>query len=191
MTGDRRFDYVTIDDQRAMREATRHVLGLGHRKLLFIVRDARLPTTQQRIEGFFASARAATPKATATVLQRDPAEEAFARQVADAMGRPHTPTAIIASNSAIALSLVRVLQELRIRWPDDVSLLAFDEPEWAPILSPPLAVVRHPTERIARETWQRLLARIRTPEQKPRRITLQAFLVPAASLAPPRRPGKR
>lgn len=184
MTGDRRFDYVTIDDHRAMREATRHVIGLGHRRLLYIVRDARLPTTQRRIEGFVAAARAARPKADATVLQRDPSEEAFARQVTEALAR--IPTAIIASNSAIALSLVRVLQHLRVRWPDDVSLLAFDEPEWAPILSPPLAVVRHPTERIARETWRRLLARMRTPELKPRRITLQAFLVPAASLAPPR-----
>jgi LacI family transcriptional regulator len=185
MTGDRRFDYVTIDDYRAMREATRHVLGLGHRRLLYIVRDARLPTTQQRIEGFHAAARAARPKAVATVLQRDASEEVFAREVAEALAR--APTAIVASNSAIALSLVRVLQDLRVRWPDDVSLLAFDEPEWAPILSPPLAVVRHPTERIARETWQRLLARMRSPALRPRRITLQAFLVPAASLAGPRR----
>ena len=37
--------------------------------------------------------------------------------------------------------------DLGMRWPDDVSLLAFDEPVWAPILSPALAVVRHPTAR--------------------------------------------
>ena len=185
MTGDRRFDYVTIDDRRAMREATRHVLALGHRRLLYIVRDTRLPTTQQRIEGFLAAARVARPKAVAEVLERDPLEQVFAREVADALASG--PTAIVASNSAIALSLVRVLQDKGVRWPDNVSLLAFDEPEWAPILSPPLAVVRHPTERIARETWRRLLARIHTPELAPRRTTLQAFVVPAASLAPPRK----
>jgi len=186
VTADRRFDYVTIDDRRAMREATRHVIGLGHRRLLFIMRDARLPTTQRRIEGFNEAATQSRPAASAVVLQRDPDEAAFARQLAEAMGEPRPPTAIIASNSAIALSLLRVLLDLGVRWPDDVSLLAFDEPEWAPIVSPPLAVLRHPTAQIARGAWQRLLLRLRETDVRPRRITLQAQLVPAASLAPPR-----
>src|SRR5450432_1698299 len=52
MTGDPRFDYVAIDDRKAMREATAHLIGLGHRKLLYLVRDPRLATTRQRIEGY-------------------------------------------------------------------------------------------------------------------------------------------
>lgn len=187
---DPRFDYVAIDDRRAMREATRHLIGLGHRRLLYVVRDTRLSTTQRRIEGYTDAANAARPAVSATVIRRDPDEAAFARQVADALAAPKAPTALIASNSAIALSLLRILQDAGVRWPDDVSLLAFDEPVWAPIVTPPLSVVRHPTQRIAAEAWNRLLLRLRTPDLRPRRITLQAHLVTAASLGPPRREGR-
>ncbi|MEO8507418.1 MAG: LacI family DNA-binding transcriptional regulator [Betaproteobacteria bacterium] len=183
---DPRFDYVAIDDRRAMREATQHLIGLGHRRLLYLVRDTRLSTTQRRIEGYRDAVRAARPTVTGAVIQRDSDEAALARQVADAIAVPRAPTALIASNSALALSLVRILQQLRVSWPDDVALLAFDEPVWAPIVTPPLAVVRHPTRQIATEAWNRLLLRLRTPDLRPKRITLQAHLVPAASLGPPR-----
>ena len=183
---DRRFDYVAIDDRKAMRDAVAHVIGLGHRTLLYLVRDARLSIVQRRIEGFREAASAARPSVAGTVIQRDPDDAAFARQVADALGARRPPTAIIASNSAIALSVVGILQAMGVRWPEDVSLLAFDEPVWATIVSPPLAVVRHPTQSIAAEAWQRLLLRLRSPGERPRRITLQAHLVPRASLAPPR-----
>jgi len=185
VTADRRFDYVAIDDRRAMRDATREVLKLGHRRLFFIVRDPRLPTTRRRIEGF-GQAVASVRGAAGAVLQRDPTDDAFADQVRRAFAVSKPPTAVIASNSMIALALVRILLDAGKRWPDDVSLLAFDEPVWAPILSPPLAVVRHPTQRIAREAWQRLLLRLHEPATKARRITLEAQFVPAASLAPPR-----
>ena len=186
---DPRFDYVAIDDRRAMREATRHVIGLGHRRLLYLVRDPRLSTTQRRIEGYRDAVRAARPAVCGAVIQRDPDEATFTRQVAEALAAPRPPTAIIASNSALALSLVSILQQLHLRWPDDVALLAFDEPVWAPIVTPPLAVVRHPTREIAKQAWTRLLLRLRTPQLRPQRITLQAHLVTAASLAPPRAGG--
>ena len=182
---DTRFDYVAIDDRKAMRDATRHVINLGHRRLLYLVRDVRLPTTQQRIAGYREAASKARPAVTAAVMQRDIDEVVFARQIADVLASAQAPTALIASNSALALSLVRALQGLHLRWPDDVALLAFDEPVWASILTPPLAVVRHPTQRIAMEAWSRLLARVRTPGLRPKRVTLDAVLIGAASLAPP------
>src|SRR4051812_7648717 len=128
---DARFDSVAIDDRKAMRDAARHLVALGHRRLLYLVRDVRLPTTKRRIEGFRDAARGVRPAVTGVVIQRDPDDAVFARQVAAALRGPDAPTAIVASNSAIAMSLVRILQASGVRWPDDVSLLAFDAPEWA------------------------------------------------------------
>jgi len=182
---DRRFDYVAIDDRKAMREAVAHVIGLGHRSLLYIVRDTRLAIVQRRIEGFREACSAARPNVAGTVIQRDPDDRPFARQVADALASRNRPTAIIASNSAVALATVGILQGMNVRWPDDVSLLAFDEPVWANIVMPPLAVVRHPTQQVAAEAWKRLLARLNSPDERPKRITLDTHLVPRASLGPP------
>jgi LacI family transcriptional regulator len=186
VTGDERFDCVAIDDRKAMREAARHLIRLGHRRLLYIMREPRLPTTRQRIEGFHDAAASARPAVNAVHWQRDPDEAAFAGQVAAAMADGHAPTAIIASNSTIALSLLRILQSRGVRIPGDVSLLVFDEPVWAPIVTPPLAVVRHPTRQMACAAWQRLLLRLQAPKAPPQQITLEACLIPAASIGPPR-----
>lgn len=184
---DRRFDYVAIDDRKAMREAVAHVIDLGHRKLLYIVRDMRLAIVQRRIEGFREACSATRSDVTGTVIQRDPDDGPFARQIADALGSRNPPTAIIASNSAVALASVAILQRMGVRWPRDISLLAFDEPVWAGIVAPPLAVVRHPTQQVAAEAWKRLLARKKFPDERPKRVTLDTRLVPRASLGPPRR----
>jgi LacI family transcriptional regulator len=81
--------------------------------------------------------------------------------------------------------LVRVLQTLRIRWPDDVSLIAFDEPEWAEIVTPALAVMRHPTRAIARRAWDRLLGRMRRDDLPRTRRVLSAEFARGGSLGPP------
>ena len=188
VTSDERFDTVAIDDRKAMRQATAHLIGLGHRRLLYLVRDTRLPTTQLRIQGYIEAGVQSNYKVEAAVVQHDPDEAAFEQQVSDIMASSQPPTAIVASNSMVALSLVQILQKLKIRWPDDVTLLAFDEPVWAPILSPPLSVVRHPTQRIALEAWNRLLARTRSPGLRPKRITLEAELVATESIGSPKRP---
>ena len=75
---------------------------------------------------------------------------------------------------------------MNVRWPRDVSLLAFDEPVWATIVKPPLAVVRHPTRQLAAQAWKRLLERLQSPDERPKRVTLDTHLVPRASLGPPR-----
>ena len=113
------------------------------------MRVERAATTQLRIKGYLEAGEQSKHKVLAAVVQRNPDEAVFKQQVADIMASRRAPTAIVASNSMVALSLVQVLQQLKVRWPDDVTLLAFDEPVWAPILSPPLSVVRHPTQRIA------------------------------------------
>ena len=126
---------------------------------------------------------------------RDPIDDAFARQVAAIMRRPDAPTGIIASNSDITLALLRIFIGLRIAYPRDVSLIAFDAPPWAEVLTPPLAVVAPPVAEIARRTWELLRARMEGAGGRQRRIALEATLIERASLraaaagalAPPRR----
>jgi len=187
---DERFDYVTQDDRGAMAEVTEALLARGHRRLLFIVRHPNLVTTRDRIAGFRAAA-AGGRGATADLLVRDPDDAVFARAFAARMQDAEAPTAVVASNSDLALAVLRNLRELGLRCPDDVSLLAFDAPAWADVLTPPLAVVRPPTTELARRAWDVLLARMERRGGRPQRIVLAAGLELRASVAAPvKRPAR-
>jgi LacI family transcriptional regulator len=182
---DPRFDYVTIDERAAMREATIHLVDEGHRRILFAVRAPTLVTTRERIAGFRAALRARRAQGEVMVRSLDDAE--FTAQLARALSARARPTAVIASNSALALALLKALRALEVAVPRDLSVLLFDEPEWADVVAPPLAVVRHPTAAIARTAWELLIHRMRTPRAKPQRVVYAATLVPGPSIAPPRR----
>lgn len=181
---DGRFDYVTLDDRGAMIEATRALLAAGHRRLLFVVRHPGLVTTRERIDGFRAAA-GRVRGAKADLLVRDPDEEVFARDLRERLGAPRRPTAVIASNSDLALAVLRNLRDLRLHCPADVSLLTFDAPGWADVLSPPLSVVHPPTRDLAARAWQVLLERMNGRASRPRRIVLAARLELRGSVAPP------
>ena len=178
---DARFDYVTIDDREAMRKATAMLLDHGHRRMLYVVRWPTLVTTRLRIAGYRAALRGYGAKGD--VLVRADADEDFAAQLTTALSARARPTAVIASNSPVALALLKVLHGLDLVIPRDLSVLVFDEPEWAAVTSPPLAVVRHPTADIARTAWELLIRRMHAPRTKPSRVEFEALVVGGASIA--------
>jgi LacI family transcriptional regulator len=184
LSDDDRFDYVTLDDYGAMKAATQALLSRGHRRLLYVVRYPTLVTTRRRIAAFLATVRK-TSGASGHVCVRDADDVTFASQIRTIFASAARPTAAIGSNSALTLALLRILQEQRIAVPNDVSLIAFDAPEWAQILTPRLSVVRPPTRDIARTAWELLLRRMRFPGVATQRVRLSATVELTDSVAAP------
>ena len=185
-SADQRFDYVTLNDRGAIASATQALLDAGHRRLLFLVRRPNLVNTQERMKGFRDTV-ARVRGARAEVLVRDPDDAAFAAQLRAQLSRRDRPTGLIASNSDLALAVLRMLATLKLSIPRDCSLVTFDAPAWADVLTPPLSVVRPPTPDLARLAWQVLLERLDRRGGRRKRIVLDAKLDLRASVAPPPR----
>lgn len=186
---DRRFDQVLVDMRSAAAEATRHLLGLGHRRLLFVASDLRLLLTQRRIEGVRLAIRQAACGATLGILERGPTEAALTAQLQAILGGETAPTAIVATNSTGTGWIIQILRHLGVRCPQNISLIAADEPSWAELVQPTLSVIHAPADAVARRAWDLLLRRIRGDAGRPERITLDAELRVAGSVGPvPRRP---
>lgn len=181
-----RFDQVTFDNRSAMREVARSLLSLGHRRILFAVRFSRLASTRQRITALRAAARKASPAATIGLLEcgHDDDDTIIARVGAVLRG-PRPPTAIIVSNSMFAACMLRAFETLGVRCPNDVSLLAFDQPEWADLVTPKLAVVRQPTMEVARAAWEFLMRRMNDEAAPVQTAELHAAVILEASVAAP------
>jgi LacI family transcriptional regulator len=162
-----------------MQAVVARFVALGHRRLLFIARYPHLVTTRQRIEAF---RRAAGQQVVAEVMQRGDDEAAFAARLAAVLRRADRPTALIASNTLVGLWMIRALQQLDLAWPRDVSLLAFEHPDWADIVQPALSVVEHPTAEMAGLAWEMLERRMQDAAAPARRIELQAKVIQRPSM---------
>lgn len=181
---DDRFDQVTFDNRAVMTEAAGHLLRLGHRRILFIVESQILSISRQRIEALRDRAGA---RAT-TVMEVGDGGEDYARRLSETLCDKAAPTAVIVSNSFIAARTLNVLRMLGDAYPARISMLAFEEPEWAELVAPSLSVIRQPVREIVRVAWDLLLRRMRGDTDAVQHVQLHAELVLRGSVrAVPRR----
>jgi LacI family transcriptional regulator len=171
------FDRVTFDNTLAMRQATQELIDRGHRNILFIVRQRRLIVTVQRVQGLNEAAGRAPEPVTTKVLESGSDESTLTALLAIEMQKPNRPTAVVVSNSTIAVWVIRALRVLKLDCPRDVSLLTFDEPEWADLVTPNLSVVRQPTREIALMAWTFLIQRMRNEAEFVQQIQLEAKVI--------------
>jgi LacI family transcriptional regulator len=171
--GEHRFDQVTVDHGGALERAARQLITWGHRHLLLLVQIPGLSVTQQRIAGLRSAVRQSGTDAKGTVMESGDDQRAFharlARQLKKSRG-----TVVIASNSQIASWALQSFRRLGLDCPRDVSLLALDHPEWAPIVTPSLSYIQQPTREIADTAWTLLQERIGGATGPARQVLLDA-----------------
>lgn len=187
-TADPRFDQVTFDNYAAMHEAVSRLIALGHRHILFVVRQRLLSVTVDRVRGLEAAIRDSGKQVAVNILECRYDEAAFiSRLESELKSGQRRPTAIVVSNSLLTTWTFRALRLFGIRCPDDVSLLSIDEPDWSDLVDPTLSTIRPPTRAIAFTAWDLLMRRMRNEAQQVDRVELRAEVIFRDSIAPPPR----
>ena len=130
--------------------ATRHLLGLGHRRVGMISGPADVLCSRARIDGF----RSAHAELGLTV---DPDLVRFGnfdqaggyRHGRSLLDRPDRPTAIFAGSDMQALGVMRAAHELGLDVPGDLSVIGYDDVPLAAWTLPALTTVRQPLRAMA------------------------------------------
>jgi LacI family transcriptional regulator len=190
-SGDLRFDEVTFNNREVMQDAADQLIKLGHRRILLVVQSQRLSISRIRIEALRASAAAAPFPVEVSVLEVGDEPLNHARRLAEALRAAPRPLALVVSNSVIAARALRALKGTGDAFPGRISLLAFEEPEWAELTSPRLSVIRQPVKAIAREAWELLLRRMHGEAFPVQRLELQAEIELRDSVQAVRRERRR
>ena len=87
------------------------------------------------------------------------------------------PTAVGCVNDQIALTVLRALAERGIRVPRDVSVVGYDDVEFAAMLSPSLTSIRLPKYELGRAAAELLIAETADPNHRHGDIRFDAELV--------------
>uniref|UniRef100_A0AAU3H667 LacI family transcriptional regulator n=1 Tax=Streptomyces sp. NBC_01401 TaxID=2903854 RepID=A0AAU3H667_9ACTN len=157
-------DHVAIDNEKAARQATEHLLGLGCRNILAVGgREAPgLGTAEARTRGYLAALSEAglahQPEALLPVDGFRMPEGA--RAVALALRAGPRPDGLLCLNDQLALGALRALYEHGLRVPDDVAVIGFDDVEGGRFSVPTLSTVAPDKAAVARVAVQLLNHRI-------------------------------
>jgi len=156
------FSAVSINDFEAAREMTRHLLGLGHRRIAFINGHPGHSASGQRFRGYMEG----MTEAGLTVSADQVAQGFFTyRSGLEAAERLLTgtfhPTAVFACNDDMAAATMAVAHRKGMDVPRDLAIAGFDDTPLASMLWPELTTVRRPLSEMAREAVRLLLEQVR------------------------------
>jgi LacI family transcriptional regulator len=106
------------------------------------------------------------------VREADYKEEGGYAETIAVLARKHRPTALFVVNHPMTIGALRAIRDLGLRVPSDVSLVAFDDPTWAPFLNPALSTVRQPTDELGTCAAEMLIERAQAHYAGPARLVL-------------------
>jgi DNA-binding LacI/PurR family transcriptional regulator len=161
---DGRYDHVAIDNVRAARDATQHLLDRGRRRVAAIGAQPQeeYATPQQRTAGYEQVLRETGLEPLPGYLQ--PAahysrEDGY-RAARALLGLPEPPDAIFCYSDLLAMGAMRAVFDAGLRVPEDVAIIGVDDIEEGRYARPTLSTVSLDTPFIARSAVARIAARI-------------------------------
>jgi LacI family transcriptional regulator len=180
------WDYVGGDNQGGAQAAVEHLIGLGHRRIAFILGPSGTPTGTKRLAGFRRAVElAGHPVDEDLLIPGDYTRDAGRQGIATLLDMESPPTAVFCANDLIALGALETARLRGYRVPQDISIAGFDDIDDAARASPPLTTVRQPPRRLGVVAAETLIERL-TGRTEPRRISIDFSLVVRESTGPPR-----
>lgn len=149
---------VTVENCGGAEGAVTHLIGHGHRRIACLGYDSQFSTIQERIHGYATAMKAA---GLATELLSDLETAAAVSSALNTRLRASDrPTALFTLNNVSTIHALTTLRHMKLRVPEDVALIGFDDFELAPLLATPLTAVRQPPVEIGRRGAQLLFEAI-------------------------------
>lgn len=185
---------VVVDEYEGAKMATQHLLGLGHRRIAYLLQIRDVPHLRKRSAGY-----------------RDALEEAGIEPGPNWVYDPQTPhpaggyrqwgydsmktwlasgwkkqqfSALIAQNDLAAVGAVEAFREAGLRVPEDVSVVGYDGTEVCDYFSPRITAIEVPLRAIGAKATELLINRINGEHTEEEMIVLSPRLKQGESTAP-------
>ncbi|WP_406144048.1 LacI family DNA-binding transcriptional regulator [Streptomyces sp. NBC_01012] len=150
--------YVDCDNRGGAREAVRHLVSLGRRRIAHIAGPRDQTSALDRIDGYRDVLPDAGPE---LVVEGDFTAEGGVRAMGTLLDTCPDLDAVFVSNDLMASGALRVLRERGIRVPRDVAVVGFDDmTSVAEAAVPPLTTVRQDVEDMGRLMVRVLMERL-------------------------------
>jgi len=167
-------DGVSVNDRSGALQATRYLIGRGHKRIGFLDASSRNGNLE-KLEGYQqALAEAGLPPDPALIVQTDGDYSRHGYFALDLLMAGGTrPTAVLGDNDSIALGALSWCHKHNVRVPQDLAVMGFDNIPSSEFASPPLSTVNYDVEAVSRMAVDRLMRLITTDEPLPEpRVTM-------------------
>ncbi len=169
--------YVSTDDFNGGFKAASYLINQGHRKIGIITGSEQYSTSWNRFKGFISAL-----EEHGLMFHPSAYAEGFYTKEGgyDAMGKllNNAPdmSAVFCASDLMALGAMKCCFDKNLAIPDDISIIGYDDVEFASMLNPALTTVRKDRERMGREAAEILINMI-NGTREPIRLMLDTEVI--------------
>jgi LacI family transcriptional regulator len=176
------FDQVGVENVQSTITLVNHLIGHGHRRIGFIAGKEGLATSDERLEGYAQALLLAGLAESPDLIECGYSTLEGARLALHRlMAARRPPTAVITGNNLMTIGALRALREAGLRVPQDLSLVGFDNLDWAEFASPPLTLMAQPAAELGSVAVDLIMRRLKDPSAPMTTLRLSPELIVRAS----------
>lgn len=185
LTNCRTYPYsVSTDNLSGAWRAVEHLIQLGHRRIAYVAGRQGHRTNLDRLAGYCQALKAiGIHPDNRLILESDGTLQSGFEAAQRLLAYPERPTAIFCFNDMTAIGVLEALHQAKVQVPAEMSVVGFDDIEFACYSCPPLTTVRQRTRQMGRRVMNMLLKLIRgqddvAPETLPAELIIRATTGP-------------
>ena len=165
-------DSVLVDNKKAAEDAVRYFIERGHQNIGIIGGPEEVFTAQERMAGYYKALESAgIPVSESLIWHGDYTIQGGVRGLEELVQNNPEMTAVFVTNYEMTMGAMIGVNELGIRIPEQLSVIGFDNLQFARACNPKLTIVSQPTEKIAYEVAGIILDRLNQEEKEKKPVS--------------------
>ena len=167
------YDSVFADFAKGGRLQGEHAIANGHGKIGILSGPTRSPGAVSRRKGLYKALKDQCDIAWDFSMEYGlDIPEHFQEPVAGS-----DVSCIICANDTLAIALLRLMKKSGKQVPQDVSIIGFDDIDWASLVTPPLTTIELPIRETGYQAFELLFHRLQEPDAKTKHVILDVNLL--------------
>lgn len=156
-----RGDGVMADNAGGSFDAVGHLLSLGHQRVAIITGPPQLQNARMRLEGYQRALEQYHVEVASELVREGRFDvESGYEQTKALLSLNNRPTGLFVSNALMSMGCLRAFAEYRVRCPEEIALVSFDDIFWFDLLRPSISAVAQPSYELGAKAAEMLLKRL-------------------------------
>jgi len=153
---------ITVDNSLGAMEGVNHLIQHGYRRIGLIKGLPGISALEERFLGYKQALHAAGIPLDQELIRYGELDAVASRKAAlELLQLKKPPDAFFIVSEAMIVGTMLAIKERKLRIPEDIGVVGFDDPLCAPLLHPPLTTVRQPSYSVGTFAAQKLIAQLR------------------------------
>lgn len=170
---------VTVDDYEGAYKATEHLIAMGYKNIAHISGPRELSISQNRLRGYIDALGDNFRAVRDDMIQHSSlSREDIRKKTHLLLDLPNPPDAILAIHDPVAVQVMMVLKEKKIRIPQEFGIVGFNNEPVSEVIEPSLTTIEQPAYQIGLLAARHLINQIDHPETfNPQKEILKTKLI--------------